>query len=153
MKRRIELINDPKDIVEDLELENFSVAHLETHFKKLLAKLNFKLPDRLYVPITYFVISNFVANKIKVNEKSIHFEFDPRSLGLMSPKVLQYLSEISHPSVPENDVDYSFTLDQNILNSLFIEISQTKQQISLRYLMSLFDKQLYFIKMMSTNLL
>jgi len=29
-------------------------------------KLQFKLPERLYIPITYFVISNFVANKIEI---------------------------------------------------------------------------------------
>jgi len=64
IKQRIDMVNDPKEIVEDLEFENFSVGHLEKSFKHLMSKLQFTLPDRLYIPVTYFVISNFAANKI-----------------------------------------------------------------------------------------
>jgi len=56
------MINDPHDIMEDLEFENFSIKHLENSFKNLMDKLQFTLPDRLYIPVTYFVISNYIAN-------------------------------------------------------------------------------------------
>lgn len=42
--RRVALINDPKEIIEDLELENFSFSHLEESFKGLLSRLNINLP-------------------------------------------------------------------------------------------------------------
>ena len=46
------MINDPKELVDDLEFENFSVSHLEASFKKLMKKVDFRLPDKLYVPVT-----------------------------------------------------------------------------------------------------
>ena len=85
--RRVELINDPKEIIEDLEFENFSLQHLQISFNHLMHKLQFKLPDSLYIPVTYFVISNYMADKITINQKNIVFSFDPRSLGLMSKQV------------------------------------------------------------------
>jgi hypothetical protein len=84
VRQRVDLINDPKEIIEDLELENFSIGHLEKSFKTLMSRLQFTLPDRLSAPITYFVISNFAANKIEVTDKNLVIQFDPRSLGLMS---------------------------------------------------------------------
>ena len=44
-------------------------------------------------------------------------------------------------------------MDQNLLNALFIDMSSTKQSISARHLLSLFDKNLQFVKMMTTNLM
>jgi hypothetical protein len=52
-----------------------------------MTKLKFKLSDKLKVPIAYFVISNYAANKIEVTDSNIVFSFDPRSLGLMSKSV------------------------------------------------------------------
>lgn len=45
------------------------------------------------------------------------------------------------------------TLDQNILNSLAVQMGQLKQQISLRNLASNLDPSALYIKMMSTSLL
>jgi hypothetical protein len=50
IKKRVDMVNDPREIVEDLEFENFSVSHLEKSFKHLMSKLQFTLPDRLYIP-------------------------------------------------------------------------------------------------------
>lgn len=154
LQTKIDMINDPKELVDDLEFENFSISHLEASFKKLMKKVDFKLPAKLYVPVTNFVISNYMANTIKVTQTGLTYEYDPRSLGLLSEKVKHFLVDIKHP-FPSEEVpfDYSLTMDQNILNSLLMEVAMTHQTVSLRKLMSLFDKQLYFIKMMSTNLL
>ena len=91
------MINDPKEVVEDLELENLSFGHLEKSFKSLMSKLQFTLPDRLYIPISNFVISNYIASEITVREQDVLILFDPRSSGLMSQRVQSYLSDIQHP--------------------------------------------------------
>jgi len=75
-----------------------------------MSKLQFNLPDRLIIPITYFVVSNFMANKIQITNNHVIIEFDPRSLGLMSHRVQQYLSDIKHPNKDQNSA-YSMTLD------------------------------------------
>jgi len=154
MKKRIDIINDPKDLIEDFELENFSILNLESDFKKLLGKLQFTMPQRLYVPVTNFVMANLAASNIQITDKNLVFEFDPRKLGFISNRVSEFLSDISHPSRELGEShSYSLTLDQNLLNALFMEMGTTKQQLSIRYLASLFDKQLQWIKMMSTSLL
>lgn len=154
-KSRIDLVNDPKEIIEDLELENFSVNHLEASFHQLMEKLQFKLPKRLITPTAFFLASNYLANKITVNDKNLVFSFDPKALGLMSKKNQHLLQDIKHPTeeLGEQEVGYSVTLDQNILNSMLIEMSTTKQQISLRNLASMFDKNARYIKMANTKLL
>lgn len=91
LRKRIGIINDPQEIMEDLEFENFSLQHLQTSFRHLMSKLKFNLPDKLYLPVTHFVMSNYVANQIKVTETNVVISYDPRSLGLMSKKVQQRL--------------------------------------------------------------
>jgi hypothetical protein len=45
------------------------------------------------------------------------------------------------------------TLDQNLLNSLFIEMSTIHKEFSLRYWASFFDRKAQYISMMNTNML
>ena len=87
LQTRIDMLNDPKDIVDDLEFENFSINHLEASFKKLMKKVDFRLPKKLYVPLTNLVVSNFMANSITVTNNGLTYQFDTRSLGLLSEKV------------------------------------------------------------------
>ena len=97
LQERVDLVNDPQDIMQDLDFENFSIWHLDESLKVLMDRLQFKLPDKLIVPVTYFVISNFVASSIDILDDTIKFEYDPRSLGLMSEHVRSLLSDIQHP--------------------------------------------------------
>ena len=60
--------------MQDLDFENFSIWHLEESFKLLMDKLQFKLADKLIVPVTYFVISNFVASSIEILDDTIKLE-------------------------------------------------------------------------------
>ena len=92
--------------MQDLDFENFSIWHLEESFKLLMDKLQFKLADKLIIPTTYFVISNFVASSIEILDDTIKIEFDPRRLGLMSDHVRNLLSDIQHPETDAKDVDY-----------------------------------------------
>lgn len=80
--------------MEEFDFENFSIWHLEESFKVLMDKLQFKLADKLIIPLTYFVISNFMASSIEILDDTIRIEFDPRSLGLMSEHVKSLLSDI-----------------------------------------------------------
>lgn len=148
-------MNDPTDVIEDLELENFNFYHLEKSFKNLIRKLNINLPQRLYVPFTASLVINYLADKITMTENNFIIDFDPRSLGLMSPRVQSMLKNITHPEVDMNPdhTGFSVTMDQNMLNALIIEMSMTKQQISVRNSLSIFDRKAQWIKMLSTNLL
>jgi len=87
-----------------------------------MAKLEFQLPDKLVVPMALFYFGNAIASKMQVLDNNIVIEFDPRNWGFMSDKVQKMLSEIKHP-VQELESDYSITLDQNILNSVLVELS------------------------------
>lgn len=122
------MINDPKEIIEDLDLENFNFYHLEESFKRLMSRLNINLPQRLYIPFTFGVVTNYIANKITLNDKNIIIDFDPRHLGLMSPKIQHLMSDIKHPGkdLSSEDIAYSVTMDQNMLNSLLVELSTAK---------------------------
>lgn len=141
--------------MEDLEFENFSLQHLQTSFRHLMSKLKFSLPDKLYLPVTYFVISNYVANQIQITANNIVISYDPRSLGLMSKKVQHRLQNIVHPNQAdaEEGFAYSVTLDQNLLNALIMEMTTTKQQLSFRKVASIFDRRGDYIKMATTSLL
>jgi hypothetical protein len=57
-------------------------------------KLEFQLPNKLIIPTMYFFIANHLASIIKVQEKNIVYEFDPRGFGLLSEKVIKTLSDI-----------------------------------------------------------
>ena len=63
------------------------------------------------------------------------------------------MADIQHPEVDYKNLAYSVTLDQNLLNSFFIEMSTINSEISLRQMISLFDQQGQYISYMSTNLL
>ena len=91
----------------------------------------------------YFFISNHLASVINLQEKNIVYEFDPRGFGLLSDKVINTLNDIKHPidQLGHKNVDYSMTLDQNLLNSLFIEMSTIHKEFSLRYWASFFDRK------------
>jgi hypothetical protein len=97
IKKRVDMINDPEEILESLYLENFNLEELDTQIKKTMAKLEFQLPDKLVVPMALFYFSNAIASKIQVHENNIVIEFDPRNWGFMSDKVQKMLSEIKHP--------------------------------------------------------
>jgi hypothetical protein len=43
-----------------------------------MAKLEFKLPEKLILPAALFYLSNAVASKMQVLENNIVIEFDPR---------------------------------------------------------------------------
>ena len=118
-------------------------------------KLEFQLPNKLIIPSMYFFISNHLASVIKVQEKTIVYEFDPRGFGLLSDKVINTLNDIKHPieQLGDKKVDYSMTLDQNLLNSLFIEMSTIHKEFSLRYWASFFDRKAQYISMLNTNIL
>ena len=91
-----------------------------------MEELGFSLPDKLILPATYMLIGNMLATKIQVKQSSTLIEFDPSQYGLLSDKVKDMLKKIRHPT-PElsmsRDVSYSFTLDQNLLNALIMELS------------------------------
>jgi hypothetical protein len=118
-------------------------------------KLEFQLPNKLIIPSMYFFISNHLASVIRLQEKTIVYEFDPRGFGLLSEKVINTLNDIKHPvaQLGDKNVDYSMTLDQNLLNSLFIEMSTIHKEFSLRYWASFFDRKAQYIQMMNTNML
>jgi hypothetical protein len=42
-------------------------------------------------------VANHLASVIKVQEKNIVYQFDPRGFGLLSDKVIKTLSDIQHP--------------------------------------------------------
>jgi hypothetical protein len=69
-----------------------------------------------------FYFSNAIASKMQVLDNNIVIQFDPRNWGFISDKVQTMLSDIKHP-VQELESDYSITLDQNILNSVLVELS------------------------------
>ena len=121
----------------------------------MMKKMEFQLPDKLIIPTTYFVIANHLASKITVEEHNLIFEFDPRGFGILSPKVQKLLSDIRHPGkrLGQQEVDYSMTFDQNMLNSLFIEMSTIHKEFSMRKIMSIFDQKMQYIRMINTNLL
>ena len=153
--RRKAIINDPQEVLDSLDFENFSLENIEVAFKHLMDKLEFQLPNKLIIPSMYFFISNHLASVIKVQEKNIVYEFDPRGFGLLSDKVINTLNDIKHPiqQLEAKNIDYSMTLDQNLLNSLFIEMSTIHKEFSLRYWASFFDRKAQYIQMMNTNML
>lgn len=73
----------------------------------------------------------------------------------MSPRIQHLLSDIKHPKqdLSHEDLAYSLTFDQNMLNSLLVEVSMATKWASIRKAASLFDRQAHYIKMMNTNLL
>lgn len=95
--RRKAIINDPQEVLDSLDFENFSLENIEVAFKHLMDKLEFQLPNKLIIPSMYFFISNHLASVIKVQEKNIVYEFDPRGFGLLSDKVINTLNDIKHP--------------------------------------------------------
>lgn len=64
ISRRIDMINDPKDVLESMYMENFSLEKLDFQIKRTMAKLGFKIPDKLIVPAAMFYFCNAVASKI-----------------------------------------------------------------------------------------
>lgn len=97
IQKRVDMINDPEEVLESLYLEKFNLEDLDASIKKTMAKLEFQLPDKLVVPMALFYFSNAVASKIQVLENNIVIEFDPRNWGFMSEKVQKMLSDINHP--------------------------------------------------------
>lgn len=97
MQKRIDIINDPKEVVESLQFENFHIDNLDLQIKRTMDKLEFKLPDKLVVPITLMYIGNAIASRIQVLEKNIVIELDPREMVFMSEKLQKMLSNIKHP--------------------------------------------------------
>lgn len=71
----------------------------------------------------------------------------------MSDRVQKLLTDIKHPNSDLGNMDYSFTFDQNILNAVLVELSQSKMQLSLRHLLSLLDQKGTYLHMLSTKLL
>mmetsp|Transcript_11074 Transcript_11074/g.18538 ORF Transcript_11074/g.18538 Transcript_11074/m.18538 type:complete len:310 (+) Transcript_11074:870-1799(+) len=102
---------------------------------------------------------NVFSTSIRVTESSLEFEFDPRHLGLMSEKAQLLLEAIYHPrsSGKAEEVDYSFTMDQNLLNQMFVEFDERTSilpsSVSLREMLFLFDQKAQWIQMLSTSFL
>ena len=93
----------------------------------IIDKLGFKFPQKLIAPVTFFAILNTFSSKIQVKEKYIIYQFDPRGYGIISEKVLNVLSDISHPQNQiKDELAYSITLDQNIMNAVINEYSEIK---------------------------
>jgi hypothetical protein len=74
------------------------------------------------LPIASFYLTNSLASKLQIKHDYIDIEFDPRSIGILPPRVMNLLRNISHPDHLEEKFDYEMTLDQNILNAAAIQM-------------------------------
>jgi len=108
------LINDPKEVLDTLKFDYISLDVVEKMINGIMERLGFRLPERLMAPTTMFAFTNIFASKIEVKDKNVVYQFDPRSLGIMSDEVLALLTDIKHPTSEMADSDvhaYSVTFD------------------------------------------
>mmetsp|Transcript_42032 Transcript_42032/g.64394 ORF Transcript_42032/g.64394 Transcript_42032/m.64394 type:complete len:155 (+) Transcript_42032:507-971(+) len=96
--RRVTVLNNPNDILDNIEWGVLGLDRLDTKIQELLTKLDISLPDKLTLPATIFLISNSLASKIMVKQNHIVAEFDPRIFGMISIQSQSMLPPIRHPS-------------------------------------------------------
>jgi len=97
-------VNDPNQIIDQLDLNQLSLEAVENQIKSSMEKLNFQLPPKLILPIALFYVSNTIATKFQIHKEFLEVEYNPSGIGIVSPKVLELLNDVKHPSIdPEGD--------------------------------------------------
>lgn len=64
VQQRIELINDPKEVLDTLKFDYISLDVVEKMINGIMERLGFRLPEKLMAPTTMFAFTNIFASKI-----------------------------------------------------------------------------------------
>ena len=105
MKKRIELINKPENIIHNLpdipmgELDLGNVMEsINLICTSIIDQLGFQIPDKLLQPIALGAAMNIMMTEIDVTSgDSIKLSYDPLAFGFLPQELGKFLKPFNHP--------------------------------------------------------